>query len=53
MKILVKNIKQLVGIEEEPRLKVCGAEMKKLGCLEQAWLAIEDDKIVGFGKMND
>ncbi|MCW3102088.1 MAG: imidazolonepropionase [Bacteroidetes bacterium] len=53
MKILVKNIKQLVGIEEEPRLKVCGAEMKKLECIEQAWLAIEDDKIVGFGKMND
>ncbi|MCW3071483.1 MAG: imidazolonepropionase [Bacteroidetes bacterium] len=53
MKILIKNIKQLVGIEEEARLKVSGADMKKLECIEQAWLAIEDDKIVGFGKMDD
>ena len=53
MKILIKNIKQLVGIEEDPRIKVSGTEMKKLDCITQAWLAIEDDKIVGFGKMDD
>ncbi|MDF2436593.1 MAG: imidazolonepropionase [Bacteroidota bacterium] len=53
MKILIKNIKQLVGIEDEPRLKVSGAEMKKLECIDNAWLAIENDKIVGFGKMED
>lgn len=53
MKILIKNIKQLVGVEENPRLKVSGAEMKKLECIDSAWLAIENEKIVGFGRMDD
>jgi imidazolonepropionase len=53
MKILIKNIKQLVGIEENPRVKVSGSDMKKLECIDHAWLAIEDDKIAGFGKMDD
>jgi imidazolonepropionase len=34
-------------------LKVSGAEMKKLSCIENAWLAIEEDKIVDFGEMKD
>jgi imidazolonepropionase len=54
MKILIKNIKQLIQVEEEEfRPKVCGADMKKLPVLDDAWLAIEDDKIAGFGKMAD
>ncbi|CAN5432456.1 imidazolonepropionase [soil metagenome] len=53
MKILIKNIKQLVQVEDEPKLKISGAEMKKLTCIDNAWLAIEDDKIAGFGKMDD
>ncbi|MCW3085465.1 MAG: imidazolonepropionase [Bacteroidetes bacterium] len=53
MKILIKNIKQLAGIEDEPQLKLAGAQMKKLGCIENAWLALEDDKIAGFGRMDD
>ena len=53
MKILIKNIKQLVQVEEIPRLKVAGKDMKTLPCINDAWLAIENDKIVGFGKMAD
>lgn len=53
MKILIKNIKQLVQVEEIPLLKVAGKDMKNLPCINDAWLAIENDKIVGFGKMND
>lgn len=53
MKLLIKNIKTLVQVEENPQLKVSGKAMKTLPCLENAWLAIEDDKIVGFGKMED
>ena len=53
MKILIKNIKQLVQVEEIPHLKVAGKDMKNLPCIDDAWLAIENDKIVGFGKMND
>ncbi len=53
MKILIKNIKELVQVEENAKLKVSGGEMKNLNCIQNAWLAIEDDKIAGFGKMED
>lgn len=53
MKILIKNIKQLVQVEESPQLKVVGKDMKNLSCIDDAWLALEGDKVVGFGKMDD
>lgn len=53
MKLLIKNIKSLVQVEEKPRLKVSGSEMKKIPCVDNAWLAIEDDKIVDFGRMEN
>jgi imidazolonepropionase len=53
MRILIKNIKTLVQVEETPRAKVAGADMKQLPCLHDAWLAIEDDKIADFGSMDD
>lgn len=53
MKILIKNIRQLIQVEEIPRLKISGKDMKNLFCLNDAWLALENDKIVGFGKMED
>lgn len=53
MKILIKNIKELVQVEETPRLKVSGADMKTISCIQNAWLAIEANKIAGFGKMDD
>ena len=40
-------------VEEKPKLKVSGAEMRKLSCIENAWLAIEGDRIAAFGKMED
>lgn len=52
-KILIKNIRQLIQVEESPRKKVVGSDMKKLPFLEDAWLAIEDGIIVGFGLMKD
>jgi imidazolonepropionase len=55
MKLLIKNIKQLVGIEYQHELKRYkkGIEMKQLICLEDAYLAIEDGIIVDFGKMDE
>ena len=53
MKILIKNIKQLVQVEHQPQLRLDGPAMKNLFCLDNAWLAIEDDTIVGFGAMTD
>jgi imidazolonepropionase len=53
-RLLIKNIKGLVQVETETRLrKRSGAEMKNLPMLEDAWLALEEDRITGFGSMED
>lgn len=53
-RLLIKNIKGLVQVETETRLrKRSGAEMKNLPILEDAWLALEEDRIMGFGRMED
>ena len=54
MKLLIKNIKTLVQVREQadiPLLK--GNQMKELPCIDQAYLAIENDLIVDYGKMED
>jgi imidazolonepropionase len=51
MRLLIQNIKELIGVEENPRLKVSGSEMKELQTISNAWLLIEDDKIADFGSM--
>jgi imidazolonepropionase len=53
MKILIKNIKQLVGLHPSHVLKIEGAAMKELPCLADSWLAIEGDTIAAFGEMKD
>lgn len=53
MKILIKNIKSLLQVEYTLRKKVSGDEMKKLSSIDNAWLAIEEDKIADFGEMKD
>ena len=50
---LIKNIGELVGIVPTGVLRKQGAEMAGTGVLKDAWLAIEDGKIAGFGKMAD
>ncbi len=52
-KILIKNIKELVGIDDGKRLLAKGKEMGKLETLKNAWLFISDEKIAAFGTMND
>lgn len=52
-KILIKNIKELVQVETELKTTVAGAEMAKLPSIKDAWLAVEDDVIIGFGEMID
>jgi len=54
MAILIKNIKQLLQVREKFNLKwIAGAAMADLPCIENAYLSIEKDKIVAFGKMED
>lgn len=53
MHLLLTNIKQLCNIETGDKRKpwARGEEMKKLECIEDAWLFIEDGKIKDFGDM--
>ena len=53
MKTLILNIKQLVQTELSPRKWVAGKDMARLGILENAYLLVEEDKIAGFGKMEE
>ncbi|WP_297332577.1 imidazolonepropionase [Flavobacterium sp.] len=52
MKILIKNIKELLQIREPEVHKVSGAEMANLPKIENAWLLIEENVIADFGKMD-
>lgn len=53
MKRIIKNIKQLVQVEETPRKWVAGKDMAKLNCIDDAYLVINDNLIEDFGKMSD
>ena len=51
--MIIKNIGELAGIVPAGVLRKQGAEMAEMGVLKNAWLAIEDGRIAGFGKMAD
>ena len=54
MRLLIKNIGQLIGIEEKGTWKSSfpkGKEMAGLGVIKDAWLAVEDGRIADFGSM--
>ncbi|MGP8216151.1 MAG: imidazolonepropionase [Bacteroidia bacterium] len=51
MKILIENIKTIVGANPAPKEKLCGKEMGTLPCLHNAWISIENGLISGMGEM--
>ena len=53
MLTLIKNIKQIVGINHTKRLHLQGKEMADLETLNDAYLIVEDEKIKAFGPMAD
>lgn len=53
MALLLKNIKCLVQTESNPRLKVSGKGMSVLDCIPDAYLLVNDEKIIDFGDMKD
>lgn len=53
MKILIKNIKELVQVREEGITPIAGVEMKILPTIKNAYLAIEDGIIVDYGTMEE
>lgn len=52
MSILIKNIKELVQIEDQPVKFVAGKDMAILKTLKNAWLFIKDGLIADFGPMS-
>ena len=52
MATLIKNIRCLVNTRDENKL-LRGNELAMLPCIESAFLLIEDDVIISYGKMED
>lgn len=53
MKLLVKNIRTLVGIEHAPKLRLQGKEMGIVNTIDDAWLLVEDGRFAAFGAVAD
>ncbi len=52
MRLLIKHIARIVGIDETGRERVCGAEMDRLGMLDDAWLLADGERIAAYGPMD-
>ena len=53
MRLLVKNIAKIVGIDEDRRARVLGENMDCVQTLDDAWLVAEDGRIADYGVMAD
>ena len=53
MKLLIKNIHTLAGVEYEPKLRLKGKEMARINTISNAWLLVEDGRFAQFGSMAD
>ncbi|MCT4614679.1 MAG: imidazolonepropionase [Marinifilaceae bacterium] len=53
MNLLIKNIKKLVQVEENPVKWVAGKDMANLNCIDNAYLLVKEDKIEDFGSMDN
>lgn len=51
MSILIRNIREIIQVEENPKPFVAGADMASLGTVANGWLFISGDRIVDFGPM--
>ena len=52
MRVLFKNIKQLLQVRDTDVEKVAGKDMGELPVLEHAFLVTENDRIADFGPMD-
>jgi imidazolonepropionase len=53
MALLIKNIKELIQVEENPVTKVSGKDMARVKSIPDAFLFIRGEKIVSFGRMDE
>jgi imidazolonepropionase len=52
MALFIKNIKELIQVEQQPVLYRAGKDMQTLHKIKDAWLKIEADFIADFGEMS-
>ena len=52
MRLLVKNIGTIVGIDTARRERIAGADMDSMQSVDNAWLTAEDGVITAFGSMD-
>jgi imidazolonepropionase len=52
MGLLIRNIKELIQVEDDPRLKVCGKDMSLINTVSNAYLYIKGGLISDFGPMS-
>ena len=53
MRLLIKNIGTIVGIDTEHRERIAGRAMDQLGRIDNAYLLAEDGRIASFGPMEE
>ena len=53
MKTVIYNIGRLAGVLPEGVMRLEGAQMNHVECIEDAYLVIEDGKIAGFGPQKE
>jgi len=52
MGLLIRNIKGLVQVEDDPRPKVSGKDMSAFNYISDAFLYLEKGRITDFGSMS-
>ncbi|MDP4223027.1 MAG: imidazolonepropionase [Bacteroidota bacterium] len=53
MRLLIRNIKELVQTEDVPVNRVCGKDMARISTVRDAFLLVENGFILDFGAMQD
>ena len=53
MKLLVKNIGTIVGIDPARRERAAGADMERFERLDDAWITADEGRITGYGPMSE
>lgn len=51
MRLLVKNIAKIVGVDDNRRARAFGKNMDYVQMLDDAWLVVEDGRIADYGVM--
>ena len=53
MSVLIKNIRELVQVEYQPKQWIAGQDMAGLETIPDAWLIFDGETISSFGRMKD